>query len=584
MHQSKNGSDETRKSFDFDPVAPLVVEEIHDEGIYIKWNDKSTGPFAWKDVDRPEFDVDIAAQLGCQAKDVLKARLLGDRRPLSASDLCDIMGTTIIEDKPVKLIVFLGYLLAQLDEDKYNVGLQAESSAGKSYIVLEVVEYFPEQEKRIYAGASPTNFYHEAGVWCKLKDVATKMNLKGLFDQAELNNEKQYVILVDLENKILIFLDQPHWMLAQRLRPLLSHDSKILRYGITDRREKYGLRSKIVLIRGYPTVAFATAQSTQEDQERTRMWLLSPGAGQEKLKESLKLLAEKISNREKFKEWVDAHPKRRWLRDRVMAIRDERIRNVVIPKSKWEELLSDYMKKRPKLSPRTQRDWPRLLYLVKGFALLNCFHRKKIDDHTIEADDSDVKEAVSLYEEVANANELGVSPETLKFYQEVILPLAANGDGVSRKDIACKFHELYGRPISQKRLKEDVLPSLESAGLVTSERNPKDMRETLIHPTVTGYIVTGSNNMPDNSGVLKPSGPTLPDYEGKTTPVAYTQEVHSQVVDYLNEITGPDRIVPREKFTEKLKSWGLDPDAIIRQFVANGWLFDPSDGTLRRVR
>jgi len=38
----------------------------------------------------------------------------------------------------------------------------------------------------------------------------------------------------------------------------LSHDRKELLYKITDRREKKGLRTKNVIIRGFPSVIFCT--------------------------------------------------------------------------------------------------------------------------------------------------------------------------------------------------------------------------------------------------------------------------------------------------------------------------------------
>ena len=62
---------------------------------------------------------------------------------------------------------------------------------------------------------------------------------------------------VNLERKILIFLDQPHDALLQRLRPLLSHDQKELMMKITDKRELKGLRTKSVIVRGFPTAFFA---------------------------------------------------------------------------------------------------------------------------------------------------------------------------------------------------------------------------------------------------------------------------------------------------------------------------------------
>src|SRR5581483_7190617 len=113
--------------------------------------------------------------------------------------------STSKKDEAAKLITFCGMLLAQRNEDQLNLGFQSESSAGKSYIPIEVASYFPKEEVEILASASPTAFYHD-GRW---------------------DNEKK-VLFRDLEHKNLIFLDQPHFQLLEKLRPLLSKDMKEL--------------------------------------------------------------------------------------------------------------------------------------------------------------------------------------------------------------------------------------------------------------------------------------------------------------------------------------------------------------------
>lgn len=74
---------------------------------------------------------------------------------------------------------------------------------------------FPSDRVIKIAYSSPTAFFH---------------------DQGAIDQETK-IITVDLERKILIFLDQPHDQLLERLRPLLSHDQKELYYKITDKRE-----------------------------------------------------------------------------------------------------------------------------------------------------------------------------------------------------------------------------------------------------------------------------------------------------------------------------------------------------------
>jgi len=413
---------------------------------------------------------DVASGLGVELKRVYAAKLRAYEDPLSASQLSDILATTIKRDEPCKVLTFLGMLLAQTEEDEFNVAFQTESSTGKSCIPLELIEYFPEGKRRIYAGASPTSFFHEVGVWDKERKVIT----------------------VDLEGKILLFMDQPHWMLMEKLRPLLSHDRKVLTYEITDKREKAGLRTKTVELIGYPTVVFCTVKPTQEEQEKTRLWLLSPETSQEKLRESLWLIAQKEGNRPAFKEWLERNPLRRWPQARVGLIRGTGIKEIIVPDV--EKILERYLSGRSCLKSRDQRDFPRLLRIIKGLALLNCFHRERVGEGAIVASQEDVDEAFKLYGTVAVPNELGLSPETYEIYAKVMVPLASNG-GISKKEICREYWKVFHRPLQLRRLREQILPSLESAGLVTQEPDPNNKREVLVYPTVA-WIYSASHVRP----------------------------------------------------------------------------------------
>ena len=143
-------------------------------------------------------------------------------REVSFKEIADILSSSIKKDEPAKVITFCGMLLAQTNEDQLNIGFQAESSAGKSYIPMEVASYFPKNEIEIIASASPTAFYHDGGKW----------------------DDEKKAIIKDLRHKNLIFLDQQHFQLLEKLWPMLSHDQPELHYKITDKNQKYGLAHK----------------------------------------------------------------------------------------------------------------------------------------------------------------------------------------------------------------------------------------------------------------------------------------------------------------------------------------------------
>jgi len=352
--------------------------------------------------------------------------------------------------------------LTYTDEDQTNIGFSAESSTGKSYIPLELAWYFPKGDVLEYGYVSPTAFFHEYGIMLPdprdTRDVEPK--------------KKQKIIYIDLCQKIVIFMDQPHVQLLERLRPLLSHDRKEIEHKITDRRNRSGLRTKRVVIQGYPTVIFCTAKSEMKQQERTRLLLLSPETTTEKIRAAILLKIEKESNREAFKDFMEADPKRKWLKLRVEAIKNSNVKQVVIPEEKRDEIAEKFFEDRSTLIPRHQRDISRLIGMIKAHALLNLWHREQ-NNGSVIIDSTDIVEGFRLYNEISLSNEMGLPPEIYRIY-EALKPRFPN-IGLTKKEIAVQYYEAYRRPIGKKRL-ENIITMLESAGLLREDKDPNDGR------------------------------------------------------------------------------------------------------------
>ena len=213
-------------------------------------------------------------------------------KPLSSQELIKTLGLTIKKDEENKLITFLCELSAYTENSQFNISFNAPSSTGKSYIPTEIARLFPEEDVIEIGYCSPTAFFHDIGEYKKEK--------------------KGY--LVDLSRKILIFLDQPHTQLLERLRPLLSHDKKEIKLKITDKTQKFGLKTKNVLLRGYPSVIFCTAGLKIDEQEATRFLLLSPETNQEKIREAIHEKIKKETDANAYQEWLDSNPERKILK------------------------------------------------------------------------------------------------------------------------------------------------------------------------------------------------------------------------------------------------------------------------------
>lgn len=441
------------------------VEEIEIErrkdGWFFKKNEIEYGPV--KDIYSLNVK-EMAEKLGVDIGQVEKARLqaydIEVKRPLTIDELGEILGITVKRDEENKLITFLCMLSAYTERGQFNISFRAESSTGKSYIPLEISQLFPQEDVIKIAYSSPTAFYHEEGEYDKETGTIT----------------------VNLKKKILIFLDQPHDVLLERLRPLLSHDEEKLICKITDKKEKSGLRTKTVRIIGFPAVIFCTGKLRVEDQEATRMILLSPEVSQEKIREAIYLKIKRESDRDAFTEWVEKDPRRRALKERIKRIKNEAIKDVKIPDA--EKIAEKFLSKKT-LKPRHMRDAERIISLIKALALLNVWHRKRCGD-VVEANDNDIEEAFKLYETVAKTQELGVPPYVYAIYEEIILPESIKSEkgGVTVKEIMKLHLERYGRPISARAIRREIVPALASAGLVVEEPDPEDKRRTLIKPVV----------------------------------------------------------------------------------------------------
>ena len=411
-------------------------------------------------------------------------------KPLSTQELVEILGLTIKKDEENKIVTFLCELSAFTDNAQFNISYNAPSATGKSYIPTEIARLFPEEDVKELAYCSPTAFFHDVGEWNK--------EMKG------------YV--VDLSRKILIFLDQPHNELLARLRPLLSHDKKEISLKITDKTQKFGLKTKNILLKGYPAVIFCTAGLRIDEQEATRFLLLSPEINQEKIQGGISEAIKKEADNESYKEWLEKNPERKLLKERIRAIKLENIGEIKIANP--EKIRERFLGANKMLKPRHQRDIKRLLSLIKSFALLNLWWRER-SGLTITANDDDIEQAFKIWDEIATSQELNLPPYIYNLYQEVILKMwqdknanrnedfagIAGALGLSRQEILQKHYEVYGRMLDTNQLRQQILPMLETAGLITQEADQSDKRKILVYPTVPPIISQDERNSVTKGGV-----------------------------------------------------------------------------------
>lgn len=394
---------------------------------------------------------------------------------MGIQDVVETLGTTIKRDDINKVTTFLTMLLAYTEDSQMNISFQAPSSTGKSFIAMEIARYFPEQDVIELAGCTPNAL---------------------LYDASSYNKEEDYY-LVNLERKIIVFMEQPGTELLGKIRPLLSHDKKELRFESTDPNK---MKKRTAIIRGFSSVIFCTAGLRIDEQEATRFLLLSPDTDQEKLREAVIASMRKESNREKFIAEIEGNPLRAVLKDRIHAIRNHGINNIIIPDE--EVVIERYLSSLPVIKPRHQRDNKRLLGLIKACALLNCFHREKVGNDIV-ANQTDVDTGFELWAKLSESQELNLSPYLCEFLKNIIIPAyeeaverervdsptlgLETAIGATRSDVAKRYYKVYGKFLDASYFRTQILPMLVTAGVVREETSSFDRRNKLIIPNLDEY-------------------------------------------------------------------------------------------------
>lgn len=451
---------------------------------------------------------------------------------MTVEELESILSSTIKRDNESKLITFLAMLLNYTEEDQQNIAFSGPSSGGKSWVALQVAKYFPEEDIIKFGYSSPQAFFHLPGILVdkNFNPIPSKRDYveeelkkwdeanpkpekgEGLKEWKERREEEKKRLknewdkiekyhMIDLERKILIFLDMPHDELLQRLRPLLSHDQKIIFNQIVDKSKSGALRTKQVAVKGFPTVLFLAVNSSLDGQERSRNFLLSPEITQDKLKESILQLSECLKDRKTYQELKEMDTKRQTLRLRVRIIKESGISEVLLTDEDMNYITDRFLKDHPRLQPRHQRDFPRLIALIKALALLN-FTNRKMEGNKIWALRQDSEKGYELYKKISEANESELPPHYYKFYKEKLrsnLP-------ATRKEVAHLYYEYYNVRIGERALKR-MIDSLCEAGLVMEDKDPNDKRVTKIYDTGLGVEISPTPPVPSGGGQKNPQTP-----------------------------------------------------------------------------
>ena len=120
---------------------------------------------------------------------------------------------------------------------------------------------------------------------------------------------------------------------------------------------------------------------------------------------------------------------------------------------------------------------------------------------TITANMEDFTEGYKLYREIAEANELGLSPELYSIYTAVKPNIPE--EGLTVADFQKLYYKAFHKPVSTKRARE-ILEILTSIGLLAEDVDPQDRRKKR-------YKLMEINT-PEEGGKMEEAYPTPGEY------------------------------------------------------------------------
>lgn len=380
---------------------------------------------------------------------------------------------TIKHDKMHRRLVFLGMISAYAPSP-LNVILKHETTTGKSWIMIETSKFFPLEDVIIYCDASPTAFYWKYGqILCKEHGNDCPSNCK---------SEK--FKLINLQRKILIFLDQPNDLLLQHMKPLLSHDMKTLVRLATDPNKKGSHKAMEVRLKGWPPIFYASVQQRTDPEISSRAFIISPDDSKEKIDAVLDFQALKqkdpIRWKTEYEDDLTITIGKQLTRETIEFVK--KYKQIEIEKPYIEELKQKFKERFP-TSPHSMRAFPQLLALTDTVTIINFRRRHQCECEEgimkLTSTEEDANKALEILEYFLEGLKHGLSTATIDVYKQVIRPLIKEKESVRMKDIVYRFREVKGRLLGQRYIRRYYVEPLLDHGLLNEDKDPDDKRYVL---------------------------------------------------------------------------------------------------------
>ncbi len=439
-----------------------------------------------------------------------------------------IKKTVKCDDILIKQILYTG-LSTYSQSDPINLGIIAPTSEGKTYPVEECIKLFPKQDVYKIGSMSTKVLIRQKGIILDkdnkplkpiLKELQRKMNtLKKEQKEEKTTIEEQIKeltedskTLIDLNGKILVFLEPPQKELWNVLKPILSHDSSEIEFPYVDRNDKNGIHTKKVVVRGWPACIFCSAK----DESKWEMWpeiksrflITSPNMIPEKYKESVNLIAQIKGLPMLIQKQIILSDEEIELAKECILYLKQRISE--LNSSVWIPFAKSLERELPSNKGTDVRFAKRIFSLLILLAILRSDKRKTLiieNEQSVIVEVDDLKEALEITQ-----NFDGIPKYKKDFYNEIFYPCYIlktepdnnkdNSKGesiiaVTTKQLCEYYKKIKNKIISSDNMKKTYLDELQNSGLIDSEPSAINQRQFIYYPLLESTSTDNAVNNDD---------------------------------------------------------------------------------------
>ena len=435
-------------------------------------------------------------------------------RDYAESAIRTIKRTVKQEDSLVRQIFYTG--ISKDSANPINLAVLAPTSEGKTYAVLESLQYFPKQDIWKIGSMTPKVIIRLNGILVDSNNqpIADRIKeLKRKIKETDKNNEEredleqqlrqlldEAKVLIDLRGQLWVFLEPPHHETWAILKPILSHDDFEIEHPYVYEVEGMGFKVKKVVTRGWPACIFCSAKNESDwpawPEIQSRFLITSPNMVQEKYLDGNILIAQKMGLPTLLQQSLIVSDSQVELAKKCVSYILHQIRQhinntnpVWIP---YNSILAQIL---PAEKGTDNRITKRILSFLVIITLARAHLRGRLEygnESLAIADiDEDLHEVLHITQNLS-----GITPYKLKVFKEIFLTLYKSkqspdkDNGKQERIVAlttrelCEEYKKTGKTITTNNLKQTYLNEFLNNGLIDEEDSILDKRQKIYYPLI----------------------------------------------------------------------------------------------------